>query len=102
MLLLRIRHRIEQIDVTLYLPINFVQFLISIRGRSRQYNCNMAATYVSVLCDMKQLKGSRGRGLSAILESKYSQKSVDLYIYEYINNRVNYNWYQSRGIFQPT
>ena len=44
MLLLRIGHRIEPIDVTLYLPIYFMQFLISIHGRSRQYTCNVTTT----------------------------------------------------------
>ena len=32
---------------------------------------------------------SKRRGLSKISEMKYSQKSVDMYIYEYINNRVH-------------
>ena len=36
-----------------------------------------------------------------ILEKKYSTKSVDIFIYVYINNRLHYKWHQYRGIFQP-
>ena len=41
---------------------------------------------------------SRRRGLSKISEMKYSEKSVDMNIYLYINNRVHYKWHKSRRI----
>ena len=52
------------------------------------------------LCDVEQLGCEEG-GLSEISENKYSPKSVDIYIYEYMYNMLHNKWHQSRGIFQP-
>ena len=52
------------------------------------------------LCDVEQLGCEEG-GLSKISENKYSPKSVDIYIYEYMYYMVHNKWHQSCGIFQP-
>ena len=53
------------------------------------------------LCNVQQI-GHKEGGLREISEIEYSRKIVDMYIYEYINNRVHNKWNQSRGIFQTT
>ena len=63
--------------------------------------------YAKIQLSQRQFMGcattrSRRSGLSEISEMKYSSKSVDMYIYVYINNMVHYKLHHSFGIFQPT